>query len=231
VIVGVHTPEFAFERDEDNVRDAVRSLGIRYPVALDPDYGTWLAWGNRYWPAKYLIDRRGVVRYAHFGEGEYEEGEAAIRTLLAESDLPEPVSASVEGETPEGPRTPELYLGYERGTALPAAVVRGRDAGYRLPDELLPDAIGLGGRWKIERERAVAGEDARLRLHFLARAVHLVLGGTGTVRVEVDGRALETVRVDRPQLYTLARLPGAKGEHVLDLAFTPGVEAYAFTFG
>jgi cytochrome c biogenesis protein CcdA/thiol-disulfide isomerase/thioredoxin len=231
VIVGVHTPEFAFERDAGNVRDAVRSLGIRYPVALDPDYGTWLAWGNRYWPAKFLIDRRGIVRYAHFGEGAYEEGEAAIRTLLAESGLPAPVSASVHGEMPAGPRTPELYLGYARAAGLPAMAAHDREATYELPPEPLPDAVGLGGRWTIERERAVAGRDARLRLRFLANAVHLVLGGAGTVRVRVDGRALEPVRLDRPRLYTLARIPGAKTEHVLDLAFTPGVEAYAFTFG
>ena len=100
-IVGVHTPEFAFERDAGNVRDAVASLGLRYPVALDSDYGTWNAWGNRYWPAKYLIDREGHVRFAHFGEGDYGETEAAIRELLAEPGLPAPVSGEVTDMTPE----------------------------------------------------------------------------------------------------------------------------------
>ncbi len=114
VVIGVHTPEFAFERVRSNVDQATRSLGIDYPVALDNEYGTWNAWANRYWPAKYFIDRAGNVRFAHFGEGAYAESESVIRKLLAEPGLPKPVSGSVEAEVPVGVETPETYLGYER---------------------------------------------------------------------------------------------------------------------
>jgi cytochrome c biogenesis protein CcdA/thiol-disulfide isomerase/thioredoxin len=107
VVVGVHTPEFAFERVRDNVERAAASLGVDYPIALDNDYGTWTAWGNRYWPAKYFIDRQGHVRFAHFGEGEYPESERVIRTLLAEEELPEPVAGSIPDETPTESQTPE----------------------------------------------------------------------------------------------------------------------------
>ena len=114
MIVGVHTPEFAFEREKSNVESAVRRLGLKYPVALDPDFGTWEAWQNRYWPAKYLIDRAGRIRFAHFGEGEYDTTEEAIRTLLDEPDLPALVSNDVDAETPGDVQTPETYLGAER---------------------------------------------------------------------------------------------------------------------
>src|SRR5918999_5278776 len=113
-IVGVHTPEFEFEKDTGNVRDAIARSRLRYPVAQDNDYGTWTTWGNRYWPAKYLIDAKGQVRYAHFGEGEYERSETVIRTLLAEEALPEPVAGSIRNETPTEALTPETYLGWGR---------------------------------------------------------------------------------------------------------------------
>ncbi len=114
VIVGVHTPEFAFEREPDNVRRAVRDQEIEYPVALDNEYGTWEAFQNRYWPAKYFVDRRGRLRYVHFGEGDYEESERVIRELLAEDASGPLVSEEIEDETPSGEQTPETYLGYQR---------------------------------------------------------------------------------------------------------------------
>ncbi|MEZ5098960.1 MAG: thioredoxin family protein [Thermoleophilia bacterium] len=238
-IVGVHTPEFAFERDAGNVRDAVADLGIRYPVALDPDYGTWNAWGNRYWPAKYLIDRAGHVRFAHFGEGDYDETEAAIRELLAEPGLPAPVSGEVADLTPNGPQTPESYLGYLRlGPMQGGEVQPDREAAYAFPDDLLPDSIAYGGRWTIEGERAVAGPGARLGLRFAGTAVHLVLGppatGAGTVEVRLDGGPPRTIAIDGYRLYTLAETPsGGNGDgyHELDLRVSPGVAGYAFTFG
>src|SRR5687767_12518227 len=135
VIVGVHTPEFSFERVPDNVRREVDSLGIEYPVALDNEFGTWNAWENRYWPAKYFIDRRGHVRFAHFGEGEYTESEEVIRTLLAESDLPAPVSPSIDDRTPNEPQTPETYLGYERiGFFVGSPLVKDRESTYTIPE-------------------------------------------------------------------------------------------------
>ena len=234
VIVGVHTPEFAFEREPDNVRRAVRDHGIEYPVALDPEFGTWQAWLNRYWPAKYFVDRRGHIRYAHFGEGDYEESERVIRRLLAE-DSGELVSEEIADETPAGPQTPESYLGYERiDRFVGSRIVPDREAEYEIPQFVPLDGLAYGGRWTVEGERIVAGEDARLRLHFTGSNVFLVLGTEGdreTVEVTLDGERLGTATVTQDDLYTLARIPGEKRDHVLDLRFSPGTEAYAFTFG
>ncbi|MGH2996457.1 MAG: redoxin domain-containing protein, partial [Gaiellaceae bacterium] len=235
VIVGVHTPEFAFERVPANVRRETESLGIEYPVALDNEFATWNAWGNRYWPAKYFVDRRGRIRYAHFGEGAYEESEAVIRRLLAEPGLPEPVSSSIPDRTPTGHQTPETYLGWRRlSSFVGSRIVPDREGSYRIPRFVPGHAFALGGRWTVEEERVVAGRDARLRLVFTAREVFLVLGtedGEETVEVTLDGRPVRTVRVPEDRLYTLATIPGGKREHTLDLRFSSGTEAYAFTFG
>jgi cytochrome c biogenesis protein CcdA/thiol-disulfide isomerase/thioredoxin len=234
VIVGVHTPEFAFERDRGNVEGAVERLGVRYPVALDNDYGTWNAWANRYWPASYFIDRRGHVRFAHFGEGAYEEKESVIRDLLAEPELEAPVAGEIEAESAMGVETPETYLGYERLARYHGSeIVPGREAQYSLPESLPANGVAYGGRWTVEGERIVAGRDARLRLRYLARKVHLVLGtssGPKTVEVTVDGEQLGAVRVTDDKLYTLAS-SFQLGDRVLELRFDPGTEAYAFTFG
>jgi cytochrome c biogenesis protein CcdA/thiol-disulfide isomerase/thioredoxin len=235
VVVGVHTPEFSFERDVGNVREAVSSLGIEHPVALDNGYETWNAWGNRFWPAKYFIDRRGHVRFAHFGEGAYEESEHVIRTLLAEPGLPQPVSRSIGDKTPQGVQTPETYLGYERiERFVGSKIVKDREATYRLPETFPFGHLAYGGRWTVEGERIVAGMSARLQLSFHANEVFLVLGtssGEERVDVRVDGRRVGTVRVTDDRLYRLARIPGEKRNHILDLSFSPGTEAYAFTFG
>jgi thiol-disulfide isomerase/thioredoxin len=234
VVIGVHTPEFAFERVPGNVRSAVAELGIEYPVALDPDYRTWNAWLNRYWPAKYLVDRRGHLRYAHFGEGSYDETEQVLRTLLAEKGLPKPVAGSLPDPTPTGPQTPETYLGFDRiERFVGSEILPNREADYRIPPLVPSDSFTYGGRWTVEPERAVAGAGARLRLAFHARNVFLVLGtlgAPGSVRVTLDGRLQRTVRVKADRLYTLARLP-EPGDHILDLTLSPGTEAYAFTFG
>jgi cytochrome c biogenesis protein CcdA/thiol-disulfide isomerase/thioredoxin len=235
VVVGVHTPEFAFEHVRSNVERAVSSLGVPYPVALDNDYGTWTAWGNRYWPAKYFVDRNGHVRYAHFGEGEYQRTEAVIRTLLAEKTLPKPVSASIPDQTPNELITPETYLGSARlDRFVGSPIVEGREATYKIPKVVPQNDSAYGGRWTVEKERIVAGEGARLRLAFHARKVFLVLGTNGaaeSVRVQLDGRQIRTVRVAEDRLYTLVELNGKAGDHALDLSFSPGTEAYAFTFG
>jgi cytochrome c biogenesis protein CcdA/thiol-disulfide isomerase/thioredoxin len=230
-VVGVHAPEFAFEREPANVRENTRRLSIRYPVALDNEFDTWTAWRNQYWPAKYLIDARGRVRYYHFGEGEYAETEQAIRQLLAERADRLPARSRVIDHSPAGARTPETYLGYQRLERFAGErIVPDVEHRYALPDELDRDQLAYGGRWRVEPERIVAGADATLRLRFHARAVHLVLSGLGSVQVLVDGRphARRTVSGDR--LYTLARLPD-RGTHLLELRVTPGVAAYAFTFG
>jgi cytochrome c biogenesis protein CcdA/thiol-disulfide isomerase/thioredoxin len=231
-IVGVHSPEFAFERVPDNVRDAVSSLHIEYPVALDNDFATWKAYENQYWPAKYLIDREGHIRYFHFGEGEYAQTEEHIRTLLAEGGRLLPARAARRGDrTPRALITPELYLGYERASryAGMTRIVPNRPAGYALPLSLPESSFAYGGRWRVEGERIVAGRDASLLLRFRASKVHLVLGGRG--RVEVDFRSrTRAVRVTSDRLYTLVALPRVSDGLVL-LRFTPGVAAYAFTFG
>jgi cytochrome c biogenesis protein CcdA/thiol-disulfide isomerase/thioredoxin len=230
-IVGVHTPEFAFEHEADNVRGALRRLHVRYPVALDNDYGTWNAFGNRYWPAKYLIDREGHVRFVHFGEGSYGETERVIRSLLAERPKAQLVSTRIGDAAPSGAGTPETYLGYQRLAGLGnPAVAPDRMAPYRLPARLAPDQLAYGGRWRVETERAVAGPNARLRLRFRAREVNLVLGGKGRVEVRLDGRRVRTIAVDGSRLYTLLELQRAH-TGLLELRVARGVAGYAFTFG
>ncbi|MBA2461395.1 MAG: cytochrome c biogenesis protein DipZ [Actinobacteria bacterium] len=228
-IVGVHSPEFAFERVESNVRENTRDLGLEYPIALDNEFGTWRAWHNQYWPAKYLIDRKGNVRYFHFGEGEYAETENAIRELLG-NNLP-PASRPREPDLDGLLITPETYLGYRRLARYGGEkVIPNAERAYGLPMRLYASEFAFGGRWRVEDERAVAGRGARLRLSYRARDVFLVLSGSGGVDVLVDGRKERRVRVRGDRLYTLVdRAKG--GDHLLELRVSEGVAAYAFTFG
>jgi cytochrome c biogenesis protein CcdA/thiol-disulfide isomerase/thioredoxin len=235
VVLGVHTPEFAFEHVPGNVEGAVQRLGIKYPVALDNDYATWNAFQNQYWPAKYLIDRQGHLRYYHPGEGRYDETEARIRTLLGESAEMLPVANRLVDRTPRTPLTPESYLGYARIARF--AQLRqlegdhDRFAGYEFPQrELVRDELAYDGTWRVGPEQIVAGLGARLRLQFSARKVFLVLGGDGNVRVLLDGKPQRVVRVNGSRLYTLLSLPKLR-EGLLELRFDPGVRGYAFTFG
>jgi cytochrome c biogenesis protein CcdA/thiol-disulfide isomerase/thioredoxin len=231
VIVGVHTPEFAFERVLSNVRENARRLGVRYPIALDNEYGTWDAYQNQYWPAEYLIDRDGRVRYVHFGEGQYGHTERAIRRLLGVAAKP---TTNVPDATPEGVQTPETYLGYrrlERGSYVGSPrVVEDREAVYRAPVALADGAFAFDGQWTVGREYSRAGRGARFLFRFHAQRVFLVLTGRGTVRALVDGRPHRTVRVSGNRLYELAELRQRRTA-LLELRFTPGLQAYAFTFG
>jgi cytochrome c biogenesis protein CcdA/thiol-disulfide isomerase/thioredoxin len=228
VTVGVHSPEFAFEHSLGNVRAAVKRLGIHYPVALDNDFATWTAYQNQYWPADYLIDRSGRVRDVHFGEGAYAQTERDIRRLLA-TKLPPALDQP--DRTPTELRTPESYLGFQRiGNYDGSPLHSGRAAQYRFPATLLKDSFAYAGTWTVEGERILAGRNARLRLNFLARSVHLVLTGRGDVHVTLNGRPLQTVHVTSDRLYTLAAQKRAQ-EGLLELSFTPGLSAYAFTFG
>jgi Thioredoxin like C-terminal domain/AhpC/TSA family len=232
-IVGVHSPEFAFERVPDNVREAVSSLGIEYPVALDNDFATWKAYDNQYWPAKYLIDRDGHVRYFHFGEGEYAQTEGHIRTLIGAGGRELPArTAARDDRTPRAQITPELYLGYQRASNYGGTTMMAPDraASYALPVSLAQSSFAFGGRWRVEGERVVAaGKDASLLLRFRASKVHLVLGGRGRVEVDFRGRK-RAIRVTSDRLYSLVELPRVV-DGLLALRFTPGVAAYAFTFG
>ncbi|MBM2822110.1 MAG: ykuV 2 [Thermoleophilia bacterium] len=231
-IVGVHSPEFAFERVPDNVRSAVRRLGVRYPVALDNDFGTWRAYSNDYWPSKYLIDKSGRIRYEHYGEGAYGETESVIRRLLGEKVKVR--RTSVADATPSDITTRETYLGYARieNFASRGPIQFDTEADYRFPNGLLgPDQIAYAGKWTVEPSRTIAGRDARLRLNFQANDIFLVLAGSGQVEALVDGRPVRTIRVSgAPRLYTIARYPKLT-RGLLELRFDPGLEGYAFTFG
>jgi Thioredoxin like C-terminal domain len=237
--VGVHAPEFPFERDPGNVAQAIERNGLRYPVVQDNDFATWQAYGNQFWPAKYLIDARGRVRYTHFGEGEYGKTERAIRSLLAEAGhdrLGRRASARVESGLAGA--TPESYLGAERAERFVNGALHDGLTNFRLPAgavaQLPPNHLAYEGPWKIAPSDATAGGDgALLHLHFLARRVFLVLGTRGAprrVEVAVDGRRQNTVTVSAHRLYELVRLP-RPGDHLLTLTFERGIEAYAFTFG
>ncbi|MBA3736616.1 MAG: cytochrome c biogenesis protein DipZ [Actinobacteria bacterium] len=233
VILGVHTPEFAFEHDLGNVRSAVKRLGVRYPVALDNDYGTWNAYGNNYWPADYLVDQAGRVRNVHYGEGDYARTENDIRLLLAAGKSgPLPKAGRNTDRTPKELRTPESYLGYLRiGSYTGSPLHTDRTAAYTFPvSPLTQDSFAYAGLWRVEGERIVAAADARLRLHFQARTVHLVLGGKGHVVVRLNGKLQRTVRIEGDRLYTLVTQRQAQ-DGLLELQFTPGLSAYAFTFG
>jgi cytochrome c biogenesis protein CcdA/thiol-disulfide isomerase/thioredoxin len=246
-IVGVHTPEFPFEREADNVRDAIAQSGLSYPVAQDNDYETWNAYANQYWPAKYLIDARGRVRYVHFGEGEYEESEEAIRGLLSEAgQRPGTEHAQARGEAVAGASTPESYLGAERADRFANGSIETGTQTFEEPAEgPLPDQLSYDGTWQITDDAATARRDARLSVEFGAQRVFLVLGSRGgkprQVRVLLDGRPLPdrlagsdvrggrlTVRGER--LYRLVELD-RPGRHLLELELAPGVSGYAFTFG
>ena len=232
VILGVHTPEFAFEHDLGNVRAAVKRLGISYPVALDNSYGTWKAYSNNYWPADYLVDQAGRVRDVHFGEGDYAQTERNIRLLLEAGKAGRlPQAGRDTDQTPLEIRTPESYLGYLRiGNYTGSPLHTDRQATYRFPAALTQDSYAYAGTWKVEGERIVAGDNARLRLHFGARTVHLVLTGRGFVTVNLNGKPQRTVRIDGDRLYTLLTQKQAS-DALLELGFTPGLAAYAFTFG
>jgi hypothetical protein len=207
-------------------------LNVRYPVALDNGYDTWDAYGNKYWPADYLIDQTGRVRHIHVGEGDYDETERDIRLLLrAGGSGVLPPKARQPDRTPTGMRTPESYLGYLRIEGYAGSPVQAdRPASYRFPRTLRTDSFAYSGTWTVESERIVAGEDARLRLHFHARRVYLVLGGHGFVVVAVNGRVRGKIRVDGDRLYTLVSQK-RDADGLLELSFTPALSAYAFTFG
>jgi cytochrome c biogenesis protein CcdA/thiol-disulfide isomerase/thioredoxin len=230
VIVGIHSPEFAFERVPGNVSSAVRRLGLRYPVGLDNDFATWNAYDNDYWPAKYLVDRSGRVRYTHFGEGAYGETEGWIRRLLGEKVRT--ARTSVDDRTPSDITTRESYLGYARLDRFAGTVTPDREYLYVFPRRpLVQDELAYAGFWTVTPEHISAGPQARLRLRFQANDIFIVLAGEGRVRALVDGRPVRTISVSgTPRLYTVARF-GSLERGLLELRFSRGVQGYAFTFG
>jgi cytochrome c biogenesis protein CcdA/thiol-disulfide isomerase/thioredoxin len=227
VIIGVHTPEFAFEHETSNVRAAVKRLGISYPVMQDNRYKTWDNYANQYWPAEYLIDKQGHVRHTHFGEGEYDQTEALIRRLLNDKGAR---AQHVADTTPNGLLTPESYLGYARLTNYAGTnPVPDKFSSYTFPGSLPANTLAYDGRWRVGAQAITAGKNARLRLQFEASDVYIVMGGHGTVQALVDGKPIGSIRVDAEKLYTVRS--GKPTEGLLELRFSPGVQAYSFTFG
>jgi cytochrome c biogenesis protein CcdA/thiol-disulfide isomerase/thioredoxin len=228
VIVGVHTPEFAFEHVASNVRGAVKRLGVTWPVVQDNRYKTWDNYANQYWPAEYLIDRSGHVRHTHFGEGEYDKTEALIRTLLGARGR---TARHVADATPTGLLTPETYLGYARlDRYVGSKLVPDVPATYTFASSVPENEVSYAGNWRVHSDEIVAGRGARLRLSFSARNVYIVLGGRGTVHALINGKPATTIKVDAQRLYTV-RASNRSINALLELGFSPGIQAYSFTFG
>jgi methionine-S-sulfoxide reductase len=259
VIIGVHSPEFEFEKDATNVRKAVDQFGIRYPVALDSNMAIWQAFNNRFWPAHYFVDAQGRIRGHHFGEGKYARSERTIRQLLVEAgakNLPDPLDEAA-GQGVSAPSdsanvsSPETYLGFARAQnfASPGSFARDSVKNYSLPASLALNQWALAGRWKVSGEKALLDSaPGRVVFRFRARDLHLVLGPGQEHRpirfrvlldgkppgadhgMDVDDAGNGTVREQR--LYQLIRQKGAVGEHEFTIEFLDlHVEAYSFTFG
>jgi cytochrome c biogenesis protein CcdA/thiol-disulfide isomerase/thioredoxin len=233
VVVGVHTPEFAFEHVVSNVRSAVHSLGVDYPVAIDSNYATWDAYNNEGWPTDYLIDPTGHVRVYDSGEGGYSTMETDIRELLTANGAAHlPPRTDVADKTPEQPLTQESYLGYNEAQYVAGETIEpDKTVDYRGPSNVPNDSFAFNGTWTDHSEEATAGTKAEITLHFYANDVYLVMGGSGTVEVSLDGHHVTTLDVKGvPRLYTLF-----SGESIatgdLEVNFAPGVQAYDFTFG
>lgn len=251
VVIGVHTPEFQFEHDTNNVLHAIQLYAIHYPVAQDNDYATWNNYNNQYWPAEYLIDADGNVRRTHFGEGKYDQTEMAIQLLLKEAGKKIPGGLiNMPDQTPNS-RTlsPETYVGSRRMEYYyPTRNTGNGTQNFKLAQNPTTDSFSLGGQWTITDENAITGNNAVLAYHFTASKVFLVLrpgtaGNTATVKVFLDDKPVDTttagadvkngmVTVDSDRLYNLIDLQGTIGNHVLRLEFqNSGIEAFAFTFG
>lgn len=259
VVIGVHAPEFAFERDISNVKKAVNDLGVDYPVAIDNNYAIWRGFNNQYWPAHYFVDAQGRVRYHHFGEGNYAESERVIQQLLREAGAKQvadgitDVKAAGVQQAPDmsDVRSPETYVGYERAENFtsPGGAVKDTVTDYRAPTSPSLNNWGLAGRWNVGPEQATATQaGASIVYRFHARDLHLVLGPDTNgkpvrFRVTVDGQAPGnahgtdvaadgTGTVTSQRLYQLVRQTGDVQDRTFTIEFLdPGASAYAFTFG
>jgi thiol-disulfide isomerase/thioredoxin len=258
-VIGVHTPEFSFEHEIENIRRAASDMHVRYPIAVDSNYSIWRAFDNQYWPALYFADSQGRIRHHHFGEGDYQRSELVIRQLLEEAGSRGVGEGSVAvdaggveaGADWDALGSPETYVGYARAERLASTSdpVLDRPHTYAAPASLTPNQWALSGDWTLESEAALLnGAEGRIAYRFQARDVNLVMGPTdrpGPIRfrVLVDGgppAAADGVDVDEegngaviePRLYQLVRQPGPVAERTVEVAFLdPGVRAYVFTFG
>lgn len=241
VIIGVHTPEFEFEKKSDNVKQAVERFGLLYPIAIDSHFETWQNYNNQYWPAHYLIDQRGIVRSFHFGEGAYMETENEIRNLLGLSAL----TGSEEAKAHHF-LTPETYLGNLRaGSYLAENDVKPGEKTYAYRGELGSDQVGLRGKWLVSPEKITAQGDSILDLNFIATRVYVVMESSELQHVKVllddqplpkqnatsDMNEFEEISVHEPRKYDVLNLHGNYSRHKLSLHVPAGVSLYAFTFG
>jgi thiol-disulfide isomerase/thioredoxin len=260
VVIGVHTPEFDFEHDLDNVRRAATALRVDYPIAVDHDYAIWSAFNNHYWPALYLVDRHENIRHHRFGEDDYEQSERILQQLLTEAGSDGGIGHNLVSVEPGGVeaaadwdnlRSPENYLGYQRtdNFASPDGAVLHAPHGYAVPARLRLNHWALAGDWTVRPQASVLHQaNGRIAYRFHARDLHLVMapttpGGPIRFRVRLDGQppaAAHGTDVDDhgngtladPRLYQLIRQPGPVTEHTFEITFLdPGVAAYAFTFG
>jgi thiol-disulfide isomerase/thioredoxin len=259
VVIGVHAPEFAFEKDLDNVRRAAKAMRIDYPVAIDNDHAIWRAFNNAYWPALYFVDAQGHIRHHQFGEGDYDQSERIVQRLLAEAGIGdighELVSVDARGAEAAADwgslKSPENYVGYERteNFASPGGAALDKRRVYAAPARLRLNHWALSGDWTVRKQTTVLNQaNGRITYRFHARDLHLVMGpaARGTpvrFRVLIDGQppgAAHGLDVDDhgngtvndPRLYQLIRQPGPIADRQFEIEFLdPGVEAFAFTFG
>jgi len=232
-IIGIHSPEFDFERDLNNVQMAVQQYGIKYPVALDNQFATWKNYNNQFWPSHYLINHNGDIVYEHFGEGNYDVTENNIRFLLGIKD---PIATNANQPEHNLSQTPETYLGYSRidNFSSIGSLVKDQIANYSFPDELSKNAWALKGEWTIAAEKSVsAAPNAAIKLHFSAKKIFAVMGvaeNSVTVTIEYDNKK-HTIQVTTHNLYTLLELPQTVDGIIEITAAAAGLELYTFTFG
>ena len=237
-IIGVHSPEFAFEKDAGNVGSAIRKEGIEYPVVQDNNLATWTAYRNQYWPAKYLIDADGTVRAITFGEGNYAQTEQQLRELLTTANpntkLPEPVDGTVKTDVGVDGRTPETYLAYSRSTNLAGTsgkLTPGKTVAFGVNPAQPNDTYSLGGDWAVGTQSVTSNNGSRARINFNASKVYHVLSGHGTVTVSIPGEPDRVIQVDgTPNAYQLVDNPTAERK-TMTLTYTPGISAFTFSFG
>ncbi|OMG34524.1 cytochrome c biogenesis protein CcdA [Actinomyces naeslundii] len=235
-VIGVHSPEYAFEKEVDNVRGGVERLGITYPVAVDSNLTTWSNFNNHYWPAHYLADAQGNVRQTHVGEGGEATTEKHVRELLKQANpnvsLPAPVFSEVDDDAgTDSPRTPETYLGSSRASGFAqGALQKGRHS-FSFPSDLKADTFALDGTWKVDSQSiAPADGPGRLRLSYRGKQVNLVVSGEGDLTWRVNGRTHTAHVSGVPNGMELVRTDEV-GSGVLELQASPGLELYSFTFG
>ena len=237
VILGIHAPEFAFEHRIENVSQAVKDVGISYPVGLDNDFATWKSYNNQYWPAKYFIDKKGNLRHYHFGEGQYEESERIIQYLLSEDGpvVQAPLTVEKPIESSQD-LTPETYLGYKRANSFAQKSELLKDASkqYIFPPMIEQNAWSLDGKWSIHDEQITSEESgAKLRLGFAAKEVYLVVESPheSTIQVFLNAVKQKDISVSGAKLYTIVSLPAYATDQLLELRVPAGVSLHAFTFG